>query len=338
MICESITLCLRMAKKRTSSKSKGLNILFLLVLGILVLFALWAINKKNTQSSQAANYPFCVRECQKKASGRNLGSTLKRYQCMRDCRMKPTPTCVPFPDAIIGVYPPPDMSKYCPRPTFTHQKLTPTPACVPTGKTWGIPGTVKCVTPTPIGTSWIDCTESKSDVSCPSGYKCVKDCGLPVGGPVTEPPSSFHCLSSEQMDNRNKFGCPVCLSSSTMIDTPVGVTRVTDIRVGQTVWTKDVDGNKVGVSVVKIARTPVNNHKVIHFVLSDKRELWVSAKHPTFDSRTITDLNIGESYDGGIVVKKETIPYNDKATYDILPGGETGLYWANGILLGSTLR
>ena len=25
------------------------------------------------------------------------------------------------------------------------------------------------------------------------------------------------------------------------------------------------------------------------------------------------------------------------ATYDVLPSGETGFYWANGVLLGSTL-
>jgi hypothetical protein len=33
----------------------------------------------------------------------------------------------------------------------------------------------------------------------------------------------------------------------------------------------------------------------------------------------------------------EHVIYKGGATYDLLPGGSTGLYWANGILLKSTL-
>jgi hypothetical protein len=33
----------------------------------------------------------------------------------------------------------------------------------------------------------------------------------------------------------------------------------------------------------------------------------------------------------------ENVIYNTGATYDLLPSGETGLYWANGVLLKSTL-
>jgi hypothetical protein len=32
------------------------------------------------------------------------------------------------------------------------------------------------------------------------------------------------------------------------------------------------------------------------------------------------------------------VRYDGGATFDILPGGVTGAYWANGVLLGSTLR
>jgi len=38
-----------------------------------------------------------------------------------------------------------------------------------------------------------------------------------------------------------------------------------------------------------------------------------------------------------LVVSIENAVYNGGATYDILPAGTTGLYWANGILLKSTL-
>ena len=32
------------------------------------------------------------------------------------------------------------------------------------------------------------------------------------------------------------------------------------------------------------------------------------------------------------------VRYDGGATFDILPAGATGLYWANGVLLGSTLH
>jgi hypothetical protein len=38
------------------------------------------------------------------------------------------------------------------------------------------------------------------------------------------------------------------------------------------------------------------------------------------------------------VVFLEDVPYEGSATYDLLPSGDTGLYWADGILLGSTLN
>jgi hypothetical protein len=37
------------------------------------------------------------------------------------------------------------------------------------------------------------------------------------------------------------------------------------------------------------------------------------------------------------VTGADPIPYTGEYTYDILPAGETGIYWANGIPLKSTL-
>jgi hypothetical protein len=48
-------------------------------------------------------------------------------------------------------------------------------------------------------------------------------------------------------------------------------------------------------------------------------------------------LHVGDLLDGGRVVQIERLPYDQPATYDILPAGGTGWYWANGILVGSTL-
>ena len=41
--------------------------------------------------------------------------------------------------------------------------------------------------------------------------------------------------------------------------------------------------------------------------------------------------------DGAEVVSIEKVRYETGHTYDLLPSGETGLYFANGIPMGSTL-
>jgi len=42
--------------------------------------------------------------------------------------------------------------------------------------------------------------------------------------------------------------------------------------------------------------------------------------------------------DGDIIVSRENIPYQFAYTYDILPASSTGIYVANGVLIGSTLK
>ena len=88
-----------------------------------------------------------------------------------------------------------------------------------------------------------------------------------------------------------------------------------------------------GVSI----RVPAT-HQVIHVRLSDGRELWVSPGHPTADGRRLVDLKIGDVLDSARVTLVERVRYLGITTFDILPSGSTGFYWANGILLGSTLK
>ena len=49
------------------------------------------------------------------------------------------------------------------------------------------------------------------------------------------------------------------------------------------------------------------------------------------------DLKVSDLLDGARVILIERLPYKGTATYDLLPSGDTGFYWANGILMGSTL-
>ena len=78
-------------------------------------------------------------------------------------------------------------------------------------------------------------------------------------------------------------------------------------------------------------------HEVVHVALSDGRQVWASPGHPTADGRRLGALQIGDPLDGGRIVRFERVQYGLAATYDLLPAGGTGRYWADGILLGSTL-
>jgi hypothetical protein len=132
--------------------------------------------------------------------------------------------------------------------------------------------------------------------------------------------------------------CPICLAAQTQIDTPKGSVTVTDLRVGDIVWTADESGVRLAATIEKTVRVPApSNHRTVHIVLEDGRELWVSPGHPTTDEHTIADLRTGDFLNGGRIVRLEEEAYRQPATYDILPSGRTGYYWANGILIGSTL-
>lgn len=170
------------------------------------------------------------------------------------------------------------------------------------------------------------------DTSCGRGYECTQECGPPVARD-TDPPPGYSCYPA----GRERI-CPICLAASTMIDTPAGKIRVTDLRVGMEVWTLDANGKRVAAPILETGKTAVPpDHRVVHLVLIDGREVWASPNHPTMDKGTIGDLKDGDAFDGSVVKSTERIPYTEGATYDLLPAGDTGAYWANGILMDSTL-
>ena len=132
--------------------------------------------------------------------------------------------------------------------------------------------------------------------------------------------------------------CPICLAASALIATPAGAVRVTDVRVGTVVWTEAADGARVAAPVVEIGSMDAPaGHRMVHLVLADGRELLASPGHRTADGRALGALRVGDGVDGSTVRVWELLPYSGGKTYDLLPAGATGRYWANGVLLSSTL-
>lgn len=161
--------------------------------------------------------------------------------------------------------------------------------------------------------------------SCPPGYVQY---GMPLG-----------CITIEHMQYCRTHACPICLSSDTNILTAKGERNVKDITVGTLVWTVTTAGEKTLAPVIKIGNTAVPaGHQMIHLVLTDGRNLYVSPGHPSSIEKPIADLRIGESYNGSVIASMQYVTYSGTKTYDILPQGTTGQYFANDILVGSTLR
>lgn len=175
-----------------------------------------------------------------------------------------------------------------------------------------------------------------NDKTCPSGYTCVQGCGPPVVR-GDEPPPPYFCELNE-VALKPKI-CPICLASNTNISTPDGDINVADIKIGTRVWSMDESGKKIISKVISVSKTPApKTHQVIQLSLSGGRTVWASPGHPTSKKITVGELKAGDIYDGDRIESVELIQYRDNYTYDILPDSAKGFYWANGILLGSTLR
>jgi hypothetical protein len=133
--------------------------------------------------------------------------------------------------------------------------------------------------------------------------------------------------------------CPICLARGTRIDTPHGPVPVEDLAVGDIVWSLDSAGGRVSVPILRVGSMGApESHRVIRLRLDDGREATASAPHPLADGRQIGDIRVGDVVDGATVVSRATLPYGGGRTFDLLPAGPTGSYWAGGVPLDSTLR
>lgn len=172
--------------------------------------------------------------------------------------------------------------------------------------------------------------------SCKTDADCYDEEGKPKG--VCEVPCQDKAVCRNGTCYKPSIPGAICLGKNTLVDTPGGQVPVHMLRKGMSVWTVGLEGERQPAPIIRTMKTAVDrNHQVVHLILKDSRELFASAGHPTADGRILSQLSPGDILDGSRVVSAKLIPYQEDYTYDILPGGETGLYWANGILLKSTL-
>jgi len=132
--------------------------------------------------------------------------------------------------------------------------------------------------------------------------------------------------------------CPICLAKQTLIDTPSGLIPVEDVGQGMLVYTMDSGGNRVAAPVIDTSTTTVPApFELVSLRLADGRALTASPGHPTAQGRPLGEYKVGDMLDGSLVVLVDAVPYHGPATYDIRPSGGSGVYWANGIPLRTTL-
>jgi hypothetical protein len=129
----------------------------------------------------------------------------------------------------------------------------------------------------------------------------------------------------------------ICLAADDRIATPTGPLPVAQLRPGMIVWTQDGAGRRIAAQVLRVSHKPApSGHHVIRVVLSDGRTVEASPGHPTADGRHVGELRPGDLLDGSRVRAVQRVSYIGD-TWDLLPAGPTGAYWADDVLLGSTL-
>ena len=133
-------------------------------------------------------------------------------------------------------------------------------------------------------------------------------------------------------------GCPICLPAGTRIATPAGDVLVSELREGEVIWSRDCAGQRIAARVRVVRSVPVPaSHRVVRVTLGDGRVASASAQHPLAGGLAIGSLQHGDSLDGSAVEQVELVPYAGGRTWDVLPSGESGEYWADGVVMGSTL-
>ena len=130
-----------------------------------------------------------------------------------------------------------------------------------------------------------------------------------------------------------------CLPSDTDISTEQGELFINQLEIGDSVFTKNLAGQVILSPILRMSKVPTKeDHKVLSIGLADGRKISATPEHPDQWGTPLKSLQIGDILDGSKIVYKQIHLYEGSFTWDILPGGETGVYLANGVWMGSTLK
>jgi hypothetical protein len=165
---------------------------------------------------------------------------------------------------------------------------------------------------------------------CAAGQLC---CSVP--GPIV---MLLPQCTTPTADGNCPAGCTVCRCNpeGTPIAGPAGNRPIETLVEGDLVYSIH-RGRLVTVTIKRTQRVPVHDHVMVRVVLAGAGAMLESARHPTADGRTFGELRAGDEVDGLRVLATGATPYGGSATYDILPDSDSGAYFANGVLVGSTL-
>lgn len=130
-----------------------------------------------------------------------------------------------------------------------------------------------------------------------------------------------------------------CLPANTMIKTKRGDVKVQELTLNDSVLTLDENGKKCFRPLVLSTSTPVSeDHRLVYIKLKDGRDLCASPGHPLSDNKSFFgNIKKGDRIDGSTVMTVKLFKYTEGVTYDLLTSGLNSSYFANGILIGSTL-
>lgn len=129
-----------------------------------------------------------------------------------------------------------------------------------------------------------------------------------------------------------------CLSVTDRIATPSGSLPVAQVTPGMSVWSTNPSGQRIAEKVLRVHHTAVPaSHMMVDLHLADGRSVLASLGHPLPNGQPISTLTVGQSFEGTRVVSDTRVVYGKPYTYDLLPAGPTHAYYADGVLLGSTL-
>jgi hypothetical protein len=127
-----------------------------------------------------------------------------------------------------------------------------------------------------------------------------------------------------------------CASPDTPIATPFGDRPISSLSPGDLVYSIDGFGIRA-VPLIDVASKPAPDHTVLRIAFDTGASWEVSARHPTADGKLLLHLAPGDQVGDALIVSIDEIPFRHDRTYDILPASPSGVYFADGTPLGSTL-